>query len=234
MTDFITLACPSCGAALSVSTSVNSLKCVYCGNEHLVRKRGGEISLEQANVWSCPQCGTSTPAGTSFCPKCGSAIAQNCPKCKHRIYANAVFCPECGVNVKETEQQIFIKQAAKKQRCEQINAEIILLNKEISQAKNQQPKMSGGWSILFLGLVGLAIGIYALVLMTESNSSNSSLGFVLCFFSIVLLAIALFVIVKRNQTYAKQKKVELVYNNKRQIIIELQNEYTNLMKSDSE
>jgi predicted RNA-binding Zn-ribbon protein involved in translation (DUF1610 family) len=225
VTDFITLACPSCGAALSVSTSVNSLKCVYCGNEHLVRKHGGEISLEQVNVWSCPQCGTSTPVGTSFCPKCGSSIAQNCPKCKHRIYANAVFCPE---------QQILVKQAAKKQRCEQINVEITLLNKEISQARNQQPKMSGGWSILFLGLGGLAIGIYALVLMTESNSSNSSLGFVLCFFSIVLLAIALFVIVKRNQTYAKQKKVELVYNNKRQKIFELQNEYTNLMNSDSE
>ena len=55
MTDFITLSCPSCGAALSVSTSAASLKCGYCGNEHLVRRQGREISLEHINIWSCPQ-----------------------------------------------------------------------------------------------------------------------------------------------------------------------------------
>ena len=42
MNDFITLACPSCGAALSVSTSAASLKCDYCGHEHLVRKKTAE------------------------------------------------------------------------------------------------------------------------------------------------------------------------------------------------
>ena len=229
MNDFITLTCPSCGAALSVSTSAASLKCDYCGHEHLVRSQGGEISLEQPNVWSCPQCGTSTPAGTSFCPKCGFAIARNCPKCKHRIYAGAVFCPECGINIRDTEQQILMKQAATKQRCEQINGEITLLNKENSQVKNQPPKMSGGWLVLLLILGGFGLGIYALLLQSGSNSGNNPLVSFLCFISIALPAMALFVIVKRNQTYKKLKQSELLYNNKRQKIIELQNEYAALM-----
>jgi predicted RNA-binding Zn-ribbon protein involved in translation (DUF1610 family) len=234
MADFITLTCPSCGAALNVSTSASTLKCIYCGNEHLVRKHGGEISLEQSNVWSCPQCGTLTPPGTSFCPKCGFAIARNCPNCKHRIYSNAVFCPECGVNIKDIDQQILMKQAAKKQRCDQINAEIKLLNDEITQAGNKLPKMSGGWSILFLGLGGLAMGVYAFSLMAESNSSNTSFAIPFCVFSIVLLVLALIVIVNRNQTYEKQKKIELVYNNKCHKINELKNEYTTLMSREPE
>lgn len=78
------------------------------------------------------------------------------------------------------------------------------------------------------------MGIYAFSLITESNSANSALVILLCFFSIALPAMALFIIIIRNRTYARQKRIEMIYNNKCQKINELQNEYTALMNHDSE
>jgi DNA-directed RNA polymerase subunit RPC12/RpoP len=43
--DFITLACPKCGGQLEITPDMDRFACKYCGNEHLVRRTGGSVSL---------------------------------------------------------------------------------------------------------------------------------------------------------------------------------------------
>jgi ribosomal protein S27E len=53
-TDFITLACPSCGGKRTVKPGTTSVKCEYCGNEYLSNPRAGGGFLEMAS--QCPIC----------------------------------------------------------------------------------------------------------------------------------------------------------------------------------
>jgi len=50
----------------------------------------------------CPQDGTLAPAGTKFCPECGSPMVQpasdKCPSCGADA-KGAKFCPECGTKI---------------------------------------------------------------------------------------------------------------------------------------
>jgi len=51
----------------------------------------------------CPKDGTLAPAGTKFCPECGTAMVQPaaaevCPKCGAKVQG-AKFCPECGARI---------------------------------------------------------------------------------------------------------------------------------------
>ncbi|RIK35570.1 MAG: hypothetical protein DCC55_29900 [Chloroflexi bacterium] len=43
--DFVTLACPSCGGTLQITKEIDRFACSYCGNEHLVRREGGLVYL---------------------------------------------------------------------------------------------------------------------------------------------------------------------------------------------
>jgi len=43
--DFITLSCPNCGGKLDITPDMERFACKYCGNEHLVRRSGGAVSL---------------------------------------------------------------------------------------------------------------------------------------------------------------------------------------------
>ena len=43
--DFITLSCPNCGGKLEIKPDMERFACKYCGNEHLVRRSGGAVSL---------------------------------------------------------------------------------------------------------------------------------------------------------------------------------------------
>jgi len=55
MTDLISLVCPSCGGKLEVSPNATSLKCQYCGSEHVVKHAAGGVMLEA--FARCPRCG---------------------------------------------------------------------------------------------------------------------------------------------------------------------------------
>ena len=56
-----------------------------------------------APVVQCAKCGTTAPAGTKFCPECGSPMtapaAGVCAKCGAALLPGAKFCPECGTKV---------------------------------------------------------------------------------------------------------------------------------------
>jgi hypothetical protein len=45
MPDFVTLSCPSCGGKLEITPDIERFACGYCGNEHLVKRGGGIISI---------------------------------------------------------------------------------------------------------------------------------------------------------------------------------------------
>jgi len=45
MSDFITLSCPSCGAKLEITQDINRFACSHCGQEHIVKRSGGIVSL---------------------------------------------------------------------------------------------------------------------------------------------------------------------------------------------
>jgi len=45
MGEFVTLTCPACGAKLQVTEDLERFACASCGNEHLIRRSGGLVSL---------------------------------------------------------------------------------------------------------------------------------------------------------------------------------------------
>ena len=45
MTDFVTLSCPSCGAKLEIGKDTDRFACEHCGQEHIVKRGGGVVSL---------------------------------------------------------------------------------------------------------------------------------------------------------------------------------------------
>lgn len=46
MSDQITLTCPSCGGKLLITPEINRFACSHCGNEHIVQRGIGTISLK--------------------------------------------------------------------------------------------------------------------------------------------------------------------------------------------
>jgi hypothetical protein len=56
------------------------------------------------NTARCPKDGTMAPAGTKFCPECGSPMVQpvsdSCPSCGAAVHG-AKFCPECGTKIEK-------------------------------------------------------------------------------------------------------------------------------------
>ncbi len=45
MTDFVTLTCPNCGGQLRITFDIERFACSYCGNEHLIKRGGGIVSI---------------------------------------------------------------------------------------------------------------------------------------------------------------------------------------------
>ncbi|MFZ5856280.1 MAG: hypothetical protein ACOYZ6_05560 [Chloroflexota bacterium] len=45
MMDIVTLTCPSCGGKLQIGKDLERFACEFCGNEHVVKRGGGVVSL---------------------------------------------------------------------------------------------------------------------------------------------------------------------------------------------
>lgn len=67
-----------------------------------VRNIGQAAQSAKAGMARCAKDGTLAPAGTRFCPQCGSPMVQpaagTCPKCGAAT-RGARFCPECGAKI---------------------------------------------------------------------------------------------------------------------------------------
>jgi len=46
MPDFISLSCPSCGHKLQITEDIDRFACAACGNEHIVNRNGGIVTLK--------------------------------------------------------------------------------------------------------------------------------------------------------------------------------------------
>jgi ribosomal protein S27AE len=46
MVAFITLSCPSCGNKLQITEDIDRFACAACGNEHIVNRSGGIVTLK--------------------------------------------------------------------------------------------------------------------------------------------------------------------------------------------
>jgi hypothetical protein len=46
MSDFITLSCPSCNGKLQITEDIDRFACIHCGNEHVVKRGGGIVTLK--------------------------------------------------------------------------------------------------------------------------------------------------------------------------------------------
>ena len=72
------------------------------GLGEVVKQTGAAIKQAQSGMARCPKDGTMAPAGTKFCPECGTAMVQPtadaCPKCG-KPTMGAKFCPECGAKI---------------------------------------------------------------------------------------------------------------------------------------
>ncbi len=45
MAEFVTLSCPTCGGKLKITNDIDRFACSHCGNEHVVKRSGGIVSL---------------------------------------------------------------------------------------------------------------------------------------------------------------------------------------------
>ena len=68
-----------------------------------VVKRASDAAKQSTTAMArCPKDGTMAPAGTKFCPECGSPMTQPavdaCPNCGKETHG-AKFCPECGTKI---------------------------------------------------------------------------------------------------------------------------------------
>lgn len=45
MSDFFTLSCPTCGGKLQITSDIDRFACGHCGNEHVVSRVGGTVSV---------------------------------------------------------------------------------------------------------------------------------------------------------------------------------------------
>jgi uncharacterized protein with GYD domain len=67
-----------------------------------MKEVGETAKRAAASSARCPKDGTLAPAGTKFCPECGSPMIQptsdTCPNCGTPT-KGAKFCPECGTKI---------------------------------------------------------------------------------------------------------------------------------------
>jgi membrane protease subunit (stomatin/prohibitin family) len=80
------------GAAAGLGLGLAVMRQAQVGTEVL-----GAIGAGTAASIKCPSCGYGAPAGSKFCPECGTSLVANlCSKCHQPLSGNEKFCANCG------------------------------------------------------------------------------------------------------------------------------------------
>lgn len=59
--------------------------------------QGQQQPQQDAQTTTCPNCKATIPAGSKFCPECGTNLqAVTCPKCQTQNAPGSKFCTNCG------------------------------------------------------------------------------------------------------------------------------------------
>jgi predicted RNA-binding Zn-ribbon protein involved in translation (DUF1610 family)/ribosomal protein L40E len=128
MADFLTLSCPSCGNKLQITNDIDRFVCAACGNEHIVNRSGGVITLktiieditkdqgEAGELQTNPvqpastnpnipiepempaEVATPTPVSTAPTPTRAEARIV-CPKCKSENPPGTERCRNCDAKL---------------------------------------------------------------------------------------------------------------------------------------
>ncbi len=83
----MTLRCPYCGEICESDGEIpvgQHVECPFCANSFSYEGDAGEIGvrsevtpeMKNAEIKSCGQCGTEIPPTASFCPRCGTPVAE--------------------------------------------------------------------------------------------------------------------------------------------------------------
>jgi membrane protease subunit (stomatin/prohibitin family) len=60
-------------------------------------QQAGQTVQPQTQTMTCPNCKATIPAGSKFCPSCGTNLSGvTCPKCQAQNQPGAKFCNNCG------------------------------------------------------------------------------------------------------------------------------------------
>jgi hypothetical protein len=52
--------------------------------------------LREPSKQACPKCGTPVPAGSLYCPGCGTPMTRVCPQCGRSVEPGWSHCTQCG------------------------------------------------------------------------------------------------------------------------------------------
>ncbi len=92
------------GAALKGLASAFGLSGVFQQAGQAMNQAADQAKRAADQAARCPNDGTLAPAGTKFCPECGTAMVQPqaalCPNCGADA-KGAKFCPECGTKIEQ-------------------------------------------------------------------------------------------------------------------------------------
>jgi hypothetical protein len=92
------------GAALKGLANAFGLSGVFQQAGQAMNQAADAAKRAASQSARCPNDGTLAPAGTKFCPECGSPMVQPeatlCPNCGADAHG-AKFCPECGTKIEQ-------------------------------------------------------------------------------------------------------------------------------------
>ncbi len=75
MDEIIALKCNSCGSKLEIYTDMETFCCGHCGTEHIVKRRGGTVSLHLAEAVKKIQVNTNKTAAELAIPRLEKELA---------------------------------------------------------------------------------------------------------------------------------------------------------------
>lgn len=160
MNDFITLSCPSCGGDLQVTSNTQSLKCTYCGTEHIVRHDASSFYLE--SFAQCPVCKRNDEV-----KKITTIVANQTQNLQGVTIEKRSYIDKDGHHHTSTERVPFHGTQSS-----------ILANKLRAPAEPRAQEPKGGWRnvILFIAIFSILTAPFYLSWRAEQFFGNILIG----------------------------------------------------------
>jgi RNA polymerase subunit RPABC4/transcription elongation factor Spt4 len=171
--------CTQCGTALGLFPlpGISAIHCPQCqatvlGDALFCHQCGASVQT-LSTIQPCPACGQLMPTASSFCPYCGTRVAQpegetprenirrreslGCPACGRDIGPMAEVCPYCGVNI-----EAFLTPLRR-----QAQNNLPKFDQQLEAMRRQYPQVvpSAAKDLLkpFIYLLGILIGLAVLL-----------------------------------------------------------------------
>jgi membrane protease subunit (stomatin/prohibitin family) len=86
------------GAGMGMGAAMaGAISGAFRGDDQQQGQQGQQGQAPQAATTTCPSCNAQIPAGSRFCPECGTNLqGVVCPKCQTQNTPGAKFCNNCG------------------------------------------------------------------------------------------------------------------------------------------